>query len=471
MQPRPGDRDHGSGPSAPFRIIAITAAASFLAPLNSSMVAVALPRIKHDFHVGVGPLTLLVSVYLVAVAVAQPVSGRFGDAFGHRRMILAGLAVLFLSSLGAAVAPTFWTLVLTRGVQGVSAAMVMPNGVAYLRRHVDATILGRSLGYNGAAISAGAAMGPVLGGLAVAAAGWRAMFLVNVPAAVIIALWVWSLPKDDVQRPARMNIDGVSLAALALAFAGLVAIGNAARVHQPALAVGALAILPVAVAGYLLRYRQKGTGVVELRLFGRRDYAVAGASTALNNLVMYTTLIAMPIYLDELRGVGEAGIGLILFSLSVATVVVSPLSGNLSDRHGYRLPAVIGAAVLLGSAVLLAAMVGHFGAWTVVFPLAAMGVGMGIVQASLQSAALRAWGTEVAGSASGTQSMMRYVGSVAGTALLAATLGSHPSMGDVRLLLVCLSGVAVLNFLVSFAMGRRPSATQERAAQTSAARA
>ena len=141
---------------SPRRVIAITSAAGFLAPLNSSMVAVGLPRIRDDFHIGVGPLTLLVSVYLVAVAVSQPLSGKLGDAVGCRRMILFGLAALFVSSLGAALAWNFWVLVGWRALQGVSAAMVMPNGVAYLRRSLDSNTLGRSLGYNGAAISAGA---------------------------------------------------------------------------------------------------------------------------------------------------------------------------------------------------------------------------------------------------------------------------------------------------------------------------
>ena len=433
---------------SPRRVIASTASAGFFAPLNSSMVAVALPRIRNDFDVGVGPLALLVIVYLVAVAVCQPVAGKLGDALGHRRMILAGLAVLLVSSLAAAAAWAFWTLMVARVFQGIAAAMIMPNCIAYLRGHVDDSVLGRSMGYNGAAISSGAAMGPVLGGLIVAAAGWRWMFLVNVPAAILTAILVYTLPRDSARR-ASGGVDAPSLIALLAAFSGLAVLGNAARFDSPFLIVCAAAVLPIAVTVYVLLYLARGSGVVELKLFSSFDYAIAAFSTALANLVMYTALLAMPLYLDELRGVGEAGIGLLLFSLSIASVAISPFSGALTDRIGYRRPLLFGAATLVVGAVVLAAMVGHLPVWAVAFPLGAIGIGMSFSSSGAGVASLRAWGIEMAGTAAGTQSMMRYVGSVAGAAVMAGVLGSDTDMGGMRALLWIVAGAAVLNLGVA----------------------
>lgn len=445
------------------KLVAVIAAAGFLVPLNSSMIAVALPRVRDDFGVGVGLLTLLVTVYLVAVAVSQPVSGKLGDAVGHRRMILAGLALLFLSSLAATLSWSFWVLIVARAFQGISAAMVMPNGIAYLRRHIDSDVLGKTLGYNGAAISAGAAMGPVLGGVAVSLWGWRSMFLINVPAAIVIAALVLALPRDEGERKPITGIDLPSLASLLAAFTGLAVLGNARRFESPALVLAAMLILPLAVASYAWLYRKRGTGVVELRLFSNRDYAVAGFSTAFANLVMYTALIAMPIYLDELRNVGGSTIGLLLFSMSVASVAVSPLAGNLADRLGYRRPLLAGGVILIAGAAALAGSAGQFAVWTVAAPLGVIGLGMALSQSAAQAAALRAWGPEVAGSAAGTQSMMRYVGSVAGAAIMAAVLGSQPTTGEVRLLLWIVSAAAVANFAVSLAAprGRVPLARVE----------
>ena len=441
-------------------MIASTAAAGFFAPLNSTMLAVALPRIRDEFGVGVGPLTLLVSVYLVAVAVCQPVSGKLGDAFGHRRVILVGLVVLFASSLAAAAAWAFWVLMLSRVFQGVAAALIAPNCIAYLRSHIDSQVLGRSLGFNGAAISSGAALGPVLGGLIVALAGWRLMFLINVPAAIIAGFLIFTLPRDLIRRPFA-GVDLPSLVALVAAFSGLVILGNAGRIESPALVSIAVLILPVSVAAYLLMYRRRGHGVVELRLFSSHDYAIGAFSTALGNFVMYTALIAMPIYLDELRGVEEAGIGLILFSLSIASVALSPVAGTFTDRKGYRWPLVVGALVLAGASMGLAAIAGHFAAWTVAVPLTAIGVGMAFGSAGSQVASLRAWGAEIAGSASGTQSMMRYVGSVAGAAIMAAVLGAHPGIAEMRTLLWIIAIVALANLVLALGAFRRgPSAAK-----------
>jgi len=432
------------------------------------MVAVALPRIRDDFEVGVGLLALLVSVYLVAVAVSQPVAGKLGDALGHRRMILAGLAVLFVSSLAAAGAWAFWMLMLARVFQGFAAAMIMPNCTAYLRSHIDEDVLGRSMGYNGAAISAGAAMGPVVGGLVVAAAGWRWMFLINVPAAIFTAFLVFTLPRDAARR-AVAGIDGPSLFVLLAGFGGLAILGNAARFDDPALIAGAAAVLPLALLGYGLLYRSRGRGVVELRLFTSFDYAIAASSTALTNLVMYTVLLAMPLYLDELRGVGEAAIGILLFSLSVASVVVSPFSGGLADRIGYRRPMLFGAGLLVVASATLAAIAGHLPPWVVAVPLGAIGVAMSFSSSGAGLASLRAWGTEIAGTAAGTQSMMRYVGSVAGAAMMAGVLGSDPAMDGMRALLWLVALAAVVNLFVALAAFRRPAPQGRTAAAPRAA--
>ena len=435
-------------PLSPRRIIASTASAGFFAPLNSSMLAVALPRIRDDFGVGVGLLALLVSVYLVAVAVAQPVAGKLGDSLGHRRMVLAGLGLLFASSLMAAGAWAFWTLMLARVFQGLAAAMIMPNCTAYLRAHIDERELGRSMGYNGAAISAGAAMGPVIGGLVVAAAGWRWMFLVNVPAAIFAAVLVFTLERDAARR-AITGIDAPSIVILLAGFAGLAILGNAARFENPVLTLAAAAVLPVALVAYGLLYRARRRGVVELRLFSRVDYAVAATSTALSNLVMYTILLAMPLYLDELRGVGEAAIGVLLFSLSVASVVVSPFSGGLADRIGYRRPLLFGSTILVVASTGLASIIGHFPPWAVAVPLGAIGIAMSFCMSGAGLASLRAWGTEVAGAAAGTQSMMRYVGSVAGAAMMAGILGSTPDLDGMRILMWLVCVAATLNLAVA----------------------
>jgi len=424
------------------------------------MIAVALPAIRSEFHVGVGALTWLVSSYLIAVAVSQPVGGRLGDAVGHLRVVTAGLVVLIVCSTAAAVSWNFASLVAFRSLQGIGAAFVMPNAVAYLRKQAAPGQLGSVLGTNGAAISAGAALGPIVGGLLLVLGDWRWLFVANVPVSVVALGMVWPARPDVGAGLRALRLDVVTLVALAGAFAGMTLLGSAVRLHSAVMVGAGLTVMPVSMAGYWLRYRQRGRAIVDLRLFTRRNYGAAAAGTALSNLVMYGALVAMPVYLADVRRLGDGAIGLLLFSMSVAMVAIAPFAGRSSDRVGSRPPIIVGAVALVVAAAALAVLIGGTTVAWLAGPLVLVGAGMGIAQAAQSSVALRAWPAAIAGSAAGTLSMMRYVGSVTGTAIIAAVLGSHPSAGNFQLLFAILAGFGVVNLGVALAIERkRPAET------------
>ncbi len=426
------------------------ALSSSLAPLNSSMIAVALPAIRRDFDVGIGSVTWLVSAYLIGVAVCQPASGRIGDAFGHLRTIKAGLIILAVFSVASVFAWDFPSLVVMRTLQGISGALTMPNAVAYARKHTDAEKLGGVLGTNGAFIAAGASLGPALGAGLLAVGDWRLLFLVNLPIAVVSFILVQRMTNDRGRGRAALKIDLPSLAALLTAFTGITLIGTSLRLGMPGLTGGAVALFVVGVASYVARYRRAGTGVVDLRLFKARNYAVAAAGTALTNIVMYTILIAMPNYLGDLRGLSDAGIGLALFAESIALVLVSPFAGRLGDRLGTRPMMVGGAVILVVAAAGTTLALDGWPLWTIIAGLLLVGLALGLLQPAQQSAALRAHPPETAGSASGTYSMMRYVGSVTGAAMLAAMIGRPATVGQFEAVFAVLTGLAVVNVVIGF---------------------
>ncbi len=447
-----------ASPPAWGRLQVAMALASLLAPLNSSMIAVALPAVRSEFHVGVGPLTLLVSSYLIAVAVCQPLGGRLGDAAGHLRVVMVGLVAFVVCSAAAAAAWSFESLVVFRSLQGIGAAFVMPNAVAYLRRQAAPGQLGGVLGTNGAAISAGAALGPIVGGLLLVLGDWRWLFLANIPVSVVALGMVLRARPDRGSGLKALRLDVITLIALAGGFTGLTLLGSAVRLHSAALVALGLTVVPVSLAVYWLRYRQRGHAIVDLRLFTRRNYGAAAAGTALSNLVMYGALVAMPVYLRDVSGMGDGVIGILLFSMSVAMVAIAPFAGRSSDRLGSRPLILAGAVALLAAAVALALTMGHVATALLAIPLMLIGVGLGIAQAAQSSAALRAWPPEMAGSAAGTFSMMRYVGSVTGTAIIAAVLGAHPTVGSFQLLFAILAGFAAVNVGVAMAIERDRSA-------------
>ena len=437
---------------------ATVAIAAMLTPLNSTMLAVGLPAIRSHFDVGVGEMALLISVYLVAVAAMQPVSGRLGDALGSTRVMVAGLVLLIAISAASALAWDFPSLIFMRGLQGAATALVLPNGIAVLRKRTDSARLGTVLGMNGAALSIAAASGPVIGGALLLAGDWRLLFLVNVPLSVVAIALLLRVSPDQGRGRDSLHIDLPSLGALVLVFASLVLIGSATRVENPAFLIAGGVLLPVTVAAYWLRSRWGGS-IVEFRFFRARNFRAAASSQALTNLVMYSFLVSLPLYLVDLRGVSDQVVSLVLSSLMVATIALSPVGGALTDRVGRR-PLLLGGGVAIAVATItlvllfddppLAAIIG---------PLVGVGIGLGISGPARSSAALEAWGRDVAGSVSGTFSMMRYAGAIIGAAMIAALLGSDPGEGAFRLLTVVLAGAAILNLFVSLEIRDRPKAT------------
>ena len=306
---------------------ATVALAAMLTPLNSTMIAVGLPSIRSHFDVGVGEMTLLISVYLVAVAAMQPVSGRLGDAFGSIRMMMAGLVLLIAISAVSALATNLPMLILMRGLQGAATALVLPNGIAVLRKRTPSERLGTVLGMNGAALSIAAATGPVIGGALLLAGDWRLLFLVNVPLSVVAIAFLLRLRPDEGHGRETLHIDLPSLGALVAVFGIAVLIGSATRVENPAFLIVGGALLPVTVAAYWLRSRW-GESIVQFHFFGARNFRGAATSQALTNLVMYSFLVSLPLYLVDLRGVGDQVVSLVLFSLMAAMITLS------ADRRG-----------------------------------------------------------------------------------------------------------------------------------------
>lgn len=440
-------------------LLRAVALASLLTPLNSTMIAVALPAVRAQFHVGVGSLTWLISSYLIIVAVTQPIGGQLGDALGHLRVVRWGLLLLVACSFAAAFAWSFPSLVAARALQGVTAGLISPNVTAFLRKQMPPGRLGSALGSNGAAVATGAAIGPILGGFLLAAGDWRLLFLANVPLGLIALLLVLTLRSDRGAGRSALSIDAPSVAALAGVFTGATLIGTAIQHPGPLVIAAATCLLPLSASGYALSYWRRGMGVVKLALFSRRNYWASAAGVSLSNLVQYTILLAMPLYLSSERALGSARIGLMLFPMSGVTVGISPLAGRLADRMGSKPVMVGGAGALLSAAALLSGALGQLPLPALAAALALAGFGVGVQQVAQQAAALEAWPPQLAGAAAGTLSMMRYVGSVIGAAIVATLLGVNPHLAAFQLLLLVVAGFGVANLGITFALRRRSSET------------
>jgi MFS family permease len=294
--------------------------------------------------------------------------------------------------------------------------------MALLRETAPPERLGARMGLVGAALPLGAAAGPPLGGVLVALGGWEWIFLVNLPlAAVALALGrraIPSRPRAAVRAPGFDRAGAVLLTATLVAAAW--ALNGSGLDGRSAAALGVAAA--VLLAAFVRTELRRADPVVQPRLFARPAFSAASAGVALSNLAMYVTLLALPVLLDRQGAHGETVAGLVLASMSAASLVVTPLGGRLVDRVGSRAPAVAGLTFQTISLVSLALWAPDAGAGPMIACMLVAGTGLGLASSALQVAAVRAVDVSASGVASGVFSTSRYAGSIVGTALLAGPL-------------------------------------------------
>jgi EmrB/QacA subfamily drug resistance transporter len=438
-------------PGAERAVLVAVALGALLAPLNSTMIAVALPDIVDDFDTTVGTVGWLVTSYLLALAVVQPVAGKLGDRHGRRGFVIGGLAVFGLASLGAALAPSLAFLIVFRVLQAVSGAVVFPNGAGLIRELVPADRRGGAFGIVGGSIALAAGLGPLIGGVLVGAGGWRAIFFVNVPfvAAALVIAWR-SVPRGRPHGVATTAFDWLGAMLLAAVLIGSALLVIEGR-HAPAAFVPGIPLL-VVLGFVLIRWESRHPDpVFQPSFVAIRPFAAANAGIASSNLAFYTVLLATPILLTRHLGWSSLQVGFGLALLSSPMVVLSPVGGRLADRYGRRMPSVAG-CVVLAIGLLPLALAPGLSPHALLPCLALMGAGVGLSTAGLQASAIEALEPSQAGVAAGLFSTSRYIGSFAGSIALARLLDEGHGLSGFHAVFVIAFAGAVVSVLVTMAL-------------------
>lgn len=438
------------------------ASGSILVPLNSTMLAVALPGVMDEFHLGPAAVSSLVTLYLGAVAVALPVSGSLGDRFGHRRTFLGGVVVFGLASLLAVGATSFALLQVARVCQAISGAFVSTSSAALVRIAAPPRRRGEAFGLFDLLTSTSAAAGPFIGGVLVGAFGWRSLFVVAVPVALLAAFTVgyWLRPQaasaisaeapphapgasPAIRRPPLDVVGLAILAALIVVF--LIALhGDTGLIGL----IAAVAILPLAA---ILVWFELGRPLpaVDPRLFRSPAFSSAVVGIFGTTVVLHACFILVPMLVERLLGGSPTTSGLVLLGVSGVGALVAPFGGRASDRRGRRALVVTGSLVMTAGLAGLALPAGSASFIAVGALLAVVGLGMGLSGPPRQTAAFETIRAERIGMAAGTYYTGRYLGGVAGASIAGAILASGITSGAVTLgftILVAVSlGVTVVS--------------------------
>jgi EmrB/QacA subfamily drug resistance transporter len=412
----------------PWAVLVVISLGFFMTLLDLTIVNIAIPSMITKLHASFDDVLWVINAYALVLAVLVITGGRLGDLIGPRAMFGAGVAVFTAASAACGLAPSPGWLIAFRAVQGLGAAMLMPQTLAIITMIFPPERRGAAFGVWGAVAGAATIAGPTLGGLLITALDWRWIFYVNVPiGAVVLALTGVLIPSLRPGRKHRMDYLGVVLASAALLAIcyGLVEgqtynWGKITSFISIPLGAGVVLLVVFLVVQWL---QQSGEPLVPFSVFRDRNFALMNFVSGTLVIGMMGIFLPFTIYLQSVLGFSALKAGLTMAPSSLISVFIAPLAGRWTDRIGGKYILITGLtlfAVGMGWMFLIART---SSSWVVFLPaLLVAGVGMGCTFAPLTTTAMRNVEPTMAGAASGVLNTVRQVGTVIGTAAVGALL-------------------------------------------------
>ena len=403
-----------------FLLLAGVLLASALAPLGSTSIAVAMPEIAAFMEMDPGTTTqLLVGGYLLISVIGQAPAGKLGDIIGYQKALYIGLAVFMLGSLLAYLVRSIEVLLLSRMMMAAASAMIVPNASAMLRTQLPDYMLPFAYGIFGATMGAAAAVGPLLGGALTQFFDWPAIFLINVPWALLaLGLIIMTSKPQEEKGKGRLDLRSTILLAFAIGALQLGFISEAIDLR--------LIVFGVLLLSFFVWVQLKvEEPVFDPRFFKRPAYVAAGCTTAFGNFTMYALLFQLPIFFVDVRQVTEIEIAGALTAMTICMMLGGPMSAAVGRLIGIRYTAVLAACINIFGLYLYSDLGSALVPMDVIVPMALMGFGGGMAGPVVQAAGMLAIEKEKAGMAAGGLSTMRYFGGALGISVLSLRLGSE----------------------------------------------
>lgn len=391
-------------------VLIISAMSSFFVPFLSSSVNIALPTIGREFRVDAVMLSWIPASYLLATAMLLLPFGRTADIYGRKKIFLTGMIVHMVASLFSALSISVYMLIICRIAQGIGCAMAFGNAMAILISVYPPEERGRAIGIVTATVHAGLSLGPFLGGLLTQHLGWRSIFWVNVPMAIIVIVMMilWLKGEWAEARGEPFDLPGSFVYALALFLVmyGLSRLPAGAGIFFVAAGV-------ICVLAFLFIENHTNSPVLDVRIFWRNPvFAFSNLAALIQYSSIFSVNFMLSLYLQYIKGFSAQGAGVILITQPVVIGLLSPLSGRLSDRVEPGIIASIGMAFTCLGLYLLSFIGANTGLPYVFFNLVLLGTGVAFFTSPNNNAVMSSVERRYFGVASGTIGTMRVVGSM-----------------------------------------------------------
>ncbi len=400
-----------------YSILAAVLVGGMMAPLDSSVVNVAMPTLAEVFNTSVSTVSWVSMTYLLVLSSLMLTYGRLGDMLGYKKLFTWGMLIFTLSSMLCGLSPNIAVLIFARAIQALGGGLMMAAAPAILINAFPSGERGRALGYNAMAIAFGLALGPPLGGFLLHNLGWSYIFYINLPIGVIgYFLAKKVIPPDKEIKPEKFDIPGAILGFIFLS-AILFYISKGQEIGW-ASSTGYLLLFVFAVSFTVFLVHEKCTKspMLDLKMFKNRMFFAGNLSCFLNYTAQNIMIFLTPFYLVR-AGFTTNQIGVIMMAFPLTVLLLAPISGTISDRTGPLILSTSGALMSAVGLYLMGALSLSSSAVDVMWRMVIFGVGYGLFQAPNNSSVMGSVSANRLGVASGILATMKYTGMVFGVAI------------------------------------------------------
>lgn len=403
----------------------------FMILVDTTIVSVANPSIMKGLDTDINSVIWVTSAYLLAYAVPLLITGRLGDRFGPKRLYLIGLTIFTLSSLWCGLSGSVEHLIMARIAQGLGAAIMTPQTMAVITRVFPPNKRGAAMGLWGATAGVATLVGPILGGLLVDGLGWEWIFFINVPVGIIGFFMAMRFVPTLQTSSHRFDIVGVVLSAIGLF---LLVFGiQEGESYDWGTITGPITVWGLIIAGIVVialfvvwQAVYKGEPLLPLGLFRDRNFAVGNMAITVIGFTIVCTGLPLVFYMQTVRGLTPTQSALMMAPMAVISAVMAPFIGKLIDRVNPKWFALVGLLALSASmfwySVLLTP---DQPIWMLLLPSALMGIASGCMWGPVSNITTRSLPPQSAGAGSGVFNTTRQIGSVLGSASIAALIQSR----------------------------------------------
>ncbi len=414
----------------PWMVLLVVSLGFFMTLLDLTIVNIAIPNMITKLHASLDDVLWVINAYALVLAVLVITAGRLGDLIGPRIMFMGGVAVFTAASAACGLAPGPGWLIGFRAVQGLGAAMLMPQTLTIITNTFPPERRGAAFGVWGAVAGVATIAGPTLGGLLVTAFDWRWIFFVNLPIGVAVLLITpVIIPDLRLGRRHRIDVPGVLLASAALLAIcyGLVegqkySWGTITSFISIPLILGLGVVLLISFL-VVQKLTQEREPLVPFAVFRDRNFSVISWVSGVLAVGMMGIFLPVTIFLQSVLGFSALKAGLTLAPASLLSMFVAPAAGRLTDKIGGKYILMSGLTLFAAGMGWLALIAHPSSSWqSFLAPLIVAGIGMGGTFAPMVTTAMRDIKPQMAGAASGVLNTVRQVGLVIGTAAVGALL-------------------------------------------------